>query len=195
MEHPSLVWITLVLSVITLLLASFGFLHMLVTIMGQVHVPDQAVINMLVQLAFSIYLCFVVYAVIRRPLWGRGICISFSLVLLLIFLLSASITNDIIGHLAGSVLRTRMRLANVLLIGACVLYAYMVAIGSRAFRHYFVPPPETDEPDPGADTIPRDTPSASMATPSVTPASADTPPDPAPPNPSSEPGEIRLSFD
>lgn len=192
MKHPSLVWITLVLSVITLLLAAFGFLHMLVTMMGQVHVPDRAVFNMLVQLAFSIYLGFVVYAVIRRPLWGRGICISFSLVLLLIFLLSASITNHIVGHLAGSVLRTRMRIANVLLVGACVLYAYMLAIGSRAFRHYFVPPPE---PDPEPDSIPRDTPSASTATPSVTPAPAGTPPDPAAPNPPSEPGEIRLSFD
>lgn len=193
MKHPSLVWITLVLSVITLLLATFGFLHMLVTMMGQVHVPDRAVFNMLVQLAFSIYLGFVVYAVIRRPLWGRGICISFSLVLLLIFLLSASITSDIVGHLAGSMLRTRMRIANVLLVGACVIYAYMLAIGSRAFRHYFVPPQATDEPDPEPEAISRDTSSTTSAAPGTSRADSST--DPRPPDRPHEADEIRLSFD
>ncbi|GAB3029748.1 hypothetical protein GCM10027285_10300 [Oleiagrimonas citrea] len=199
MKHPFLVWLTLGLSALALLPTVFGFFHMLFNMLGAVHVSHQAVVALIFQLAFSIYLGLVIYGVIRRPRWGHGLCISFSLLLVLAATLAAFDLRADYQYMIFPISRMQWKIAHAQIVIASVLYAYLIAIGSRQFRHYFSPPPIADD----AETYEEEAPHNANAPAHDTPARAavKAPPQPAPPPKpapvSEQPDavEMRLDFD
>jgi hypothetical protein len=137
MRHPFLIWLTLGLSALGLLVSSFTLFRMLSAWTGMVHVSKYFSHSMSLEFWQTLFYAAVVYAVIRRPVWGHAICIVFSVLLVLVFGIAAKH-----AHTYGFTLIPAMQLkfAHAMLFLASLIYAFMMAIGSRSVRHYFSPP-------------------------------------------------------
>ena len=155
MRHPFLIWLTLGLSALGLLVSSFILFRMLWAWMGMVHVPDYFSRSMSLEFWQTLFYAAVVYAVIRRPAWGYAICVVFSVLLALVFGIAARHP-----HMHGFSLIPSMQLkfVHAVLFLASLIYAFMMAIGSKSVRYYFSPPLDDSEdtlerdPEPAADT-------------------------------------------
>lgn len=195
MKHLLLVWITLGLSVLSLLVAVFGFFAVFVHLMDATYIPNGIGALLTAKFVAAVYLGLVVYGVIRRTRWGHGISISYALLLLLASLLRDPVA--IYRHPAMSVSPAHLKVVHVVVIA---FYAFMVMFGSRPFRECFSPPQEPDVPVLETDPAPTGTaprraslPPQTQAQTPAHPALPDTPREP--PATSVEPRKICLSFD
>lgn len=137
MKHSFLIWLTLGLGSLGLLVSSFTLFGMLWAWTSMVHVSPYFSHNMTLEFWQTLFYAAVVYAVIRRPAWGHALCVVFAVLLTLVFAISAKHP-----HTYGFALMPSMQLkfVHALLFLASLIYAFMMAIGSKSVRHYFSPP-------------------------------------------------------
>lgn len=153
MKTPFLIWLTLGFGALSLLATTFSFVHTLWFMAWAVHMPASTRLHFGEQLASEVYLILLVYALVRRPPWGRGICISYALLLAFV---AGSTALDLQHHwsyLSHRGVPTNLKLVYFVVAMLFVFYAYKMAFGSRPVRDYFSPPAiETDTPDDGPST-------------------------------------------
>jgi hypothetical protein len=137
MRHSFLIWLTLGLSSLGLLVSSFTLFRMLWAWTSMMHVSQYFSHGMTLEFWQTLFYAAVVYAVIRRPAWGHALCIVFAVLLTLVFAISAKHP-----HTYGFALMPSMQLkfVHALVFLASLIYAFMMAIGSKSVRHYFSPP-------------------------------------------------------
>ena len=177
MKTPFLIWLTLGFGALSLLTTTLSLGHTLWLMTWAVHMPVSTKMHFGVQLASEVYLILLIHALVRRPPWGRGICISYALLLAFVAGSSAMEVRHHWSYLSHHGVSANLKLIYFVVAMGFLYYAYKMAFGSRPVRDYFSPPAiETDTPeaDPSTSTPYSPTPAGTSrpATPARVPAQA-----------------------
>lgn len=144
MKKPFLIWFSLACCALLALAATSGLLRLLPladTALADPHLRGRFLLALIVQISLAGYLVLVLYGLLARPRWGRGIAISFAVVLTATMAWTAfhpdphPLLPIKPGEQGGAVA------GRALMVLLSLFYAYKMALSSDPVRRYFDPLP------------------------------------------------------